>query len=108
MNNTSEVEVSVIVPVYNARKWILECLRSVEEQDFDGSLELSIYDDGSKDDTLALIKEWMLSRKDGNGLSVVVNSHHESSPKGVGFAKNCAVKQSRGRYLCFLDAVMLP
>ncbi|KAL7845291.1 hypothetical protein AOLI_G00234830 [Acnodon oligacanthus] len=43
----ASVQVSVIVPVYNAAEWLDECLQAVLDQDFKGSLELSVYDDSS-------------------------------------------------------------
>ena len=39
---------SVIVPVYNAEKWLNECMESIFQQIFKGTLELSIYEDGSQ------------------------------------------------------------
>uniref|UniRef100_A0A8D0T3E2 UDP-GlcNAc:betaGal beta-1,3-N-acetylglucosaminyltransferase like 1 n=1 Tax=Sus scrofa TaxID=9823 RepID=A0A8D0T3E2_PIG len=41
-------QVSVILPVHNAEPWLDECLGSVLQQDFEGRLELSIFNDASK------------------------------------------------------------
>ena len=38
---------SVILPVYNAEKWLDETLHSVLQQNFEGQFELSIYNDAS-------------------------------------------------------------
>ncbi|XP_075759641.1 queuosine-tRNA galactosyltransferase isoform X5 [Pelodiscus sinensis] len=46
------VQVSIILPVHNAECWLDECLKSVLEQDFQGSLELSVFNDASKDDVM--------------------------------------------------------
>nr|XP_014426826.1 UDP-GlcNAc:betaGal beta-1,3-N-acetylglucosaminyltransferase-like protein 1 isoform X3 [Pelodiscus sinensis] len=46
------VQVSIILPVHNAECWLDECLKSVVEQDFQGSLELSVFNDASKDDVM--------------------------------------------------------
>lgn len=35
------------MPVYNASCWLDECLQAISEQDFTGSMELSVYDDAS-------------------------------------------------------------
>lgn len=39
---------SVILPVHNAEPWLDECLRSVLQQDFEGAMELSVFNDASK------------------------------------------------------------
>lgn len=39
---------SVILPVHDAEPWLDECLRSVLQQDFQGSMELSVFNDASK------------------------------------------------------------
>lgn len=39
---------SIILPVHNAEPWLDECLRSVLQQDFEGSMELSVFNDASK------------------------------------------------------------
>ncbi|KAJ8318940.1 hypothetical protein KUTeg_004031 [Tegillarca granosa] len=93
---------TVIIPVYNAEKWIDECLKSVLIQDFKGNIEVSLYNDGSTDTTLQLLKVWKIILEKQN-ISVVIKGH-EGPPKGVGFAKNRAVDNSHGEYLCFLDA----
>ncbi|XP_028821553.1 UDP-GlcNAc:betaGal beta-1,3-N-acetylglucosaminyltransferase-like protein 1, partial [Denticeps clupeoides] len=102
-------DVSVVLPVYNAACWMEECLQSVLHQDFEGRMELSVFDDASTDGSRALIESWRESFEK-RGVSVVISGHNSAKPKGVGFAKNQAVSQSSGRYLCFQDAddVMIP
>lgn len=101
-------DVSIIIPVYNGDKWIDDCLRSVENQNFNGKLEVSIFNDGSTDGTLSKLEEWRekLRKK---SISVTIGGH-SSNPRGVGYAKNQAVEQSSGVYLCFqdIDDVMSP
>ena len=48
--------ISVIVPVYNAQKFIANCIRSIQKQTFP-NWELILIDDGSKDQTLKLLEE---------------------------------------------------
>lgn len=101
--------VSVILPVYNAEKWLDECLLSVQKQTFSDGLELSAFNDSSTDTSLAILQKWKPVLEE-SGIHVIIRGHADDNPKGVGFAKNRAVKQSSGRYLCFLDAddVMSP
>ncbi|TWW59555.1 UDP-GlcNAc:betaGal beta-1,3-N-acetylglucosaminyltransferase-like protein 1 isoform X2 [Takifugu flavidus] len=104
-----EVDVSIIMPVYNAACWLDECLQAIMQQDFTGTMQLSVFDDASTDDSRASVEGWR-ERLEGKGISVVMSGHNSAHPRGVGYAKNQAVSQSRGRYLCFQDAddVMLP
>lgn len=96
-------QVSVILPVHNADKWLDECLESVLQQAFGGSLELSVYDDASTDQSGVMLKQWSNKLMNAD-VSVVIGSNKSGQPCGVGFAKNQAVQQSSGKYLCFLDA----
>ncbi|KAG7223760.1 hypothetical protein INR49_026442 [Caranx melampygus] len=103
------VDVSIIMPVYNASCWLDDCLQAILQQDFTGSMELSVYDDASTDDSREVVEGWR-ERLEGRGISVVTSSHNSAQPRGVGYAKNKAISQSCGKYLCFQDAddVMLP
>lgn len=47
-NNLSVLPVqSIIMPVYNASCWLEECLQAVLQQDFTGTMQLSVFDDAS-------------------------------------------------------------
>lgn len=101
--------VSIILPVHNAEQWLDECLMSVLQQDFGGTMELSVFNDASKDKSMAIIEKWKVKLED-SGISVVIGGHDSPSPRGVGYSKNQAIAQSTGSYLCFLDSddVMMP
>ncbi|MEQ2244922.1 UDP-GlcNAc:betaGal beta-1,3-N-acetylglucosaminyltransferase-like protein 1 [Ilyodon furcidens] len=103
------VDVSIIIPVHNASCWLKECLQAILQQDFAGSMELSVFDDASTDDSRKVLEGWR-ERMEDRGISVVISGHNSSQPRGVGFAKNKAVTQSSGQYLCFQDAddIMFP
>ncbi|CAL8285546.1 unnamed protein product [Arctogadus glacialis] len=100
---TTTVDVSVIIPVHNASCWLEECLQAVLNQDFTGSLELSVYDDASTDASRAVLESWK-ETFEAKAVSMVISGHHSAQPRGVGYAKNQAICQSSGRYLCFQDA----
>nr|XP_047931864.1 UDP-GlcNAc:betaGal beta-1,3-N-acetylglucosaminyltransferase-like protein 1 isoform X8 [Anser cygnoides] len=100
------VQVSVIVPVHNSECWLDECLKSVWEQDFKQTMELSVFNDASKDSSAEIITKWKVKLEDA-GVPVIIGSNNSSQPRGVGFAKNQAVIQSSGAYLCFLDSIVL-
>ncbi|XP_064600307.1 queuosine-tRNA galactosyltransferase-like isoform X2 [Liolophura sinensis] len=95
--------VSVILPVYNAEKWLDQCLQSVYEQTFTGRFELSVFNDASQDSSMDILENWRL-KLEKRAVVVTRSDNENGSPKGVGYAKNQAFKQSSGKYLCFLDA----
>uniref|UniRef100_A0A8C9P5M2 UDP-GlcNAc:betaGal beta-1,3-N-acetylglucosaminyltransferase like 1 n=1 Tax=Spermophilus dauricus TaxID=99837 RepID=A0A8C9P5M2_SPEDA len=105
----SEKSASVILPVHNAELWLDACLESVLQQDFQGTMELSVFNDASKDKSMTIIEKWRPKLED-SGILVVIGGHESPSPRGVGYSKNQAIAQSSGSYLCFLDSddVMMP
>jgi len=100
--------VSVIVPAYNEEKFLPECLDAILAQTY-RPLEVSIHDDMSEDKTPQIIREW-LSRFAEVGILVKASRNDRSKGRGCGFAKNRAIAQSTGDYLCFQDAddIMAP
>uniref|UniRef100_A0A8C7N0Q5 UDP-GlcNAc:betaGal beta-1,3-N-acetylglucosaminyltransferase-like 1 n=1 Tax=Oncorhynchus kisutch TaxID=8019 RepID=A0A8C7N0Q5_ONCKI len=92
-----------IIPVHNASCWLDECLQGIVDQDYTGSMELSVYDDASTDGSRAIVEGWR-ERLERRGVSMVISGHDSAQPRGVGHAKNQAVSQSSGKYLCFQDA----
>ncbi|XP_072567898.1 queuosine-tRNA galactosyltransferase isoform X1 [Paramormyrops kingsleyae] len=103
------IDVSIILPMYNGARWLPACLQAVLDQDFQGTMELCVFDDASKDDSLDIVSCWA-ARLEQQGIPTLVSGHKSTEPRGVGYAKNQAVAQSRGRYLCFqdVDDVMMP
>lgn len=104
-SGTTGIEVSIIMPVHNGSLWLDECLNSVVNQTYQGSIQLSVYDDASTDGSKELIERWRQKLFERN-IEVVISGPDKDSqkPRGVGYAKNRAIAQSAGKYLCFLDA----
>ncbi|KAJ8714542.1 hypothetical protein PYW07_002767 [Mythimna separata] len=103
-------EISVIIPVHDGEEWIDNCMNSIAAQsilDTKIKLEISIYNDGSSDKTQELLEKWG-AHFESRGVSYVLSGSKTS--KGVGAAKNGAVKFSTGQFLCFqdIDDVMHP
>lgn len=103
-------EISVIIPVHNGVTWIDTCMNSIAVQSIlntSNKVEICVYDDGSSDKTQELLQKWgEYFQSQGVGY-VIIGS---KTTKGVGAAKNGAVKVSTGQYLCFqdIDDVMNP
>lgn len=84
---------SVIIPAYNAEKYIQRSIRSVLNQTW-SDFEILVINDGSKDSTY----EKASSIKDAR--LIVINKQNE----GVSVARNAGIQNARGEYICFLDA----
>ena len=75
--------VSLILPVYNAEKWLDACLQSVLNQTYLGPMELCIYNDASTDKSMSIVNNFF--EKLTNRKIKVVVSHpddHTLRPKG--------------------------
>lgn len=87
-------KISVIAPVYNAEKFLENCVNSVRAQTFQ-DWELLLIDDGSKDATGALCD------KCAQADARIRVFHKENG--GVSTARNLGLLEMRGEYLAFLD-----
>ena len=87
--------VSIIVPMYNAEKYMSECLDSLINQDYE-NLEIVLVDDGSTDKTLKICNEY--AKKDKR-VKVI---HQKNS--GVSEARNNGINKSTGEYITFVDS----
>ena len=91
------MNISVIIPVYNKKDTIIECLSSVLNQTI-GAFEVIIVNDGSTDNSNALIEE-IISNYPTNNII-----HIEQVNGGVSAARNKGIEVAQGSHLCFLDA----
>lgn len=87
--------VSIIIPSFNSEKYIAETINSVLNQSYT-NWELIVIDDGSTDNSAAIIKEFCL--KDDR----VKYCHQENA--GVSVARNNGIKRAKGEYIALLDA----
>jgi glycosyltransferase involved in cell wall biosynthesis len=91
----SEPTISVIMPVYNVEKYLAEAVDSILSQSFD-DFEFIIVDDGSSDNTFAMVKEY--AAKDSR-ITAIKNE------KNLGIVKslNKALEIAKGRYIARMD-----
>lgn len=90
-----EHDLTVIVPAYNAEKYLADCLDSVLEQRTQHSVRVVVVDDGSTDRTPRLLEAY--SRRPD--VTVITQRNG-----GLSAARNAALARLRGRYVMFLDA----
>ena len=91
-----KIKFSVIIPVYNAEKFISGALSSVLNQNYP-DIEIICLDDASTDSSLAILQQW--AQRDNRIRAI---SHTEN--QGPGRLRNKAVKIARGDWLLFSDA----
>lgn len=87
--------ISVIVPVYNAEKWLSETLDSLVGQTY-SNIEIICVDDGSKDNSCSVIKTYQAKHPN------IVLIQQENS--GVCAARNRGIDAASGDYIAFVDA----
>lgn len=114
------MKLSVIIPVYNAEKYLTRCLESVccslSRAEIEGEI-LAVIDSGSTDGSREILKQWqkrlktepVLQRNTGKGtlarskkaLALMVV---ECQAPGAGAARNYGLSRAKGEYAWFIDA----
>lgn len=84
--------VSVIIPVYNAAKYVEEAIESILNQTY-SPIEIIAVNDGSTDNSAEVLAAY------SNRIQII-----SSTNKGIGAARNLGISKSQGRFLAFLDA----
>lgn len=98
MQNSDKL-VSVIIPAYDAEKTIENCLDCVLSQTYK-NIEIIVIDDGSADETSAIVKSFM-----NNDSRVKLLTQNNC---GVGAARNAGIEYASGEYITFCDADDFP
>jgi glycosyltransferase involved in cell wall biosynthesis len=88
-------KISVIIPIYNSKKYLNECLNNILNQTLK-EIEIICINDGSTDNSLELIQQ--IIEKDYRVK--IINQIN----KGVSEARNIGVKYAKGEFLFFLDS----
>lgn len=89
------LQISVIIPVYNASELIDRCLDSIFNQTKNDNIEVILVDDGSTDNSVEIIK----NRKEQDRIRLF-----QQTNSGPSKARNKGIAEARGKYLAFLDA----
>ena len=96
INNNKKPEITVIIPSYNVKEYIEECLESLKKQTFT-DFEVLCVDDGSDDRTVDIIKEYAVS----DPRFQYVGMDHCGK---AGLMRNEGIKRAKGEYLLFMDS----
>lgn len=96
------IDISVVIPVYNAGDFIHTCLDSIIAQEGNHKYEIILVDDGSTDNSVEVIHQYEKSQElVKSGGSIVLMQQQNAGPSK---ARNRAIEAARGRYLAFIDA----
>lgn len=87
--------VSIITPMYNGEKYIGQTIESVVAQTYK-DWEMIIVDDGSKDNSAEIVRKY--TEKD-NRVKLI-----QQKNSGCASARNNALRNAKGQYICFLDS----
>ena len=88
--------VSVIMPIYNAEKYLAETLNSIFDQDYE-NIEIVLVDDCSKDGSAKIISEYQKNHPE-------IIYYLQEKNMGAGAARNKALELAQGQYVAFLDS----
>lgn len=92
-------KLSVIIPVYNAEKFICKCLDSLLAQTIN-ELEIIVVDDKGTDNSMQLVQEFK-KRNDYEGRIRILEMEHNS---GAAAARNYGLQNANGEYVAFVDS----
>ena len=93
--NQSQADISIIVPCYNADRYLNVCLESLKAQK-EPRLQMILIDDGSTDATGAILDRFALSEPRAQVIHIPNG--------GVSAARNRGLALATGRYIAFMDA----
>lgn len=89
------VELSVVVPVYNVKKYLERCIQSILRQEYQ-DYEIILVDDGSTDESGIMCDNYA-SKYD---CVTVIHKKNE----GLGYARNTGIDHAAGKYVTFIDS----
>lgn len=89
------MQLTIIIPVYNVRKFLSKCIESVLCQTFK-DFELILINDGSTDGSEKICDEY---KKKDQRIKVI---HQQNA--GVSNARNCGIRLAKGEYIAFVDS----
>lgn len=86
-------DISIIIPAYNAEKYIKKCLDSLINQTKE-ELEIIVINDGSTDDTENIVKSYKDKRI----------KYYKNKNQGIGKTRNFGIEKATSKYIMFIDS----
>lgn len=94
-NKNITCDLTIIIPAYNAEKYISCCLNSIFKQNIKFSYEVIVINDGSIDNTLNIINSF----RDNKNLVIISQEN-----AGISATRNKGLEVASGKYIMFLDS----
>lgn len=94
--NKKDLNLTIVVPVYNAEKLIRKCVDSTINQKTKYNYNVIFINDGSKDNSLELLREY-----EKNNKNVIVLTQDN---RGIAETRNEGIKKATGEYIAFIDS----
>ena len=88
-------KISIVIPIYNVEQYLRECIDSVIKQTYE-NLEIILVNDGSKDNSLNICKEYLDKDK---RIRII-----DQKNAGLSAARNVGLEASTGEYVMFIDS----
>jgi len=96
----STYKVSIIIPIYNVKPYIEECLQSVANQTMTEGIECILVDDCGTDVSMIIAQRFVDEYKGRISFSV----YHHDTNRGAAAARNTGIRVAKGEYLFFMDS----
>jgi len=96
----SDINISIIVPVYNVEEYILECLDSIGNQTYQDGVECILVDDRGIDNSMKLVKKFINGYQGGISFRVIKHKRNQ----GLSAARNTGIMDANGTYVLFVDS----
>jgi glycosyltransferase involved in cell wall biosynthesis len=96
--SNKKINISVVIPMYNAALTIFNTLESVRNQEFDGDLEIIVVNDGSTDNSLGLVTKY---KNEHEALNILII---DKANGGVASARNAGIKAAKDEFMALLDS----
>lgn len=98
-----QFDLQIIIPCYNAEKWVRRCLESVLNQETAYEVLVSIVNDGSTDGTEKVIRDVITQYSEPGQRGYTLELKTQKN-RGFSEARNAALKLIRGTFIAFLDS----
>lgn len=89
------LKISIIVPIFNAEKYLKRCVESLLNQSFNKPFEIILIDDASTDDSINILKKFK------SPLIKLISQNLNCGPAST---RNTGLKHAKGKYIFFCDA----
>lgn len=94
---SQEVQLSIVVPIYNVEAYLADCLDSILTQKGLSSIEVILVDDGSRDGSTSIAKSYAEQNAD-------CFHYFLQSNQGLSVARNSGLEKAVGKYVLFFDS----